>query len=67
MGYWKTFEYHPAKKNVNNKRNRKQNVIWFNPSFSINVKAEIGVLNLLRKTFPYVIKVVNYSIVTPPK
>ena len=31
--------YHPSNENVsNNKRNRKQNVIWFNPPFSANVK-----------------------------
>ena len=52
--YRRTFEYHHANENVsNNKRNRKRNVIWFNPSFSVNVKTKVGsyFLNLLKKHF----------------
>ena len=30
-GYQQTLKYHPANDNVNNKQNRKRNVIWFNP------------------------------------
>ena len=42
-GYRQTLRYHPAKENVsNNKQNRKRNVIWFNPPFSINVKTKSG-------------------------
>ena len=38
----------------NNKRNRKRNVIWFNPPFSVKVKTKVGkyFLNLIRKHFP---------------
>ena len=52
--YRQTFEYHHANENVsNNKRNRKRNVIWFNPSFSVNVKTKVGsyFLNLIKKHF----------------
>ena len=37
--YLRNQKYHPTNENVsNNKRNRKQNVIWFNPPFSVHVK-----------------------------
>ena len=42
-------------KNVNsNSRNRKRNIIWFNPPFSKNVSTNIGkfFFNLLTKHFP---------------
>ena len=51
-GYWQTLQCHPANENVNNnKRNRKRNVIWFNPPFSVNVKTKVRnfFLNLIRK------------------
>ena len=51
-GYRQTLN--PSSKNVSNiKRNRKRNVIWFNPSFSANVKTKLGnyFLNLIRKHF----------------
>ena len=54
-GYRQNLKYHPANENVsNNKRNRKRNVIWFNPPFSVNVKTKVGnyFLNLIRKHFP---------------
>ena len=42
-GYRQTLKYHPSNENVsNNKRNRKRNVIWFNPPFSANVKTKVG-------------------------
>ena len=53
-GYRQTLKYHPSSENVSNiKRNRKRNVIWFNPSFSANVKTKLGnyFLNLIRKHF----------------
>ena len=35
-------------------RNRNRNIIWFNPSFSRNVKTNIGktLLKLIQKTIP---------------
>ena len=54
-GYRQTSKYQPANENVsNNKRNRKRNVIWFNPPFSVNAKTKVGnySLNLIRKHFP---------------
>ena len=53
--YRQTLKYHLVNKNAsNNKRNRKQNVIWFNPAFSVNAKTKVGnyFLNLIRKHFP---------------
>ena len=55
FGYGQNLKYHPANENAsNNKRNRKRNVIWFNPPFSVNVKTKVGnyFLNLIRKHFP---------------
>ena len=54
-GYRQTLKYHPSNENVsNNRRNRKQNVIWFNPSFSANVRTKVGnyFLSLIKKHFP---------------
>ena len=54
-GYPQTLKYHPTNENVsNNKRNRKRNVTWFNPPFSVNVKTKIRIyfLHLKRKHFP---------------
>ena len=54
-GYRQTLKYHPSNENVsNNKRNRKRNVIWFNPPFSANVKTKVGnyFLSLIKKHFP---------------
>ena len=53
--YWQTLKYHPANQNVSNsKQNRKQNVTWFNPRFSVNVKTKVKnyFLYLIRKHFP---------------
>ena len=53
-GYWQILKHHPAKENAsNNKRNRKRNVISFDPPFSVNVKTKVGnyFLNLIRKDF----------------
>ena len=53
-GYRQTLKYHPSNENVsNNKRNRKRNVIWFNPPFSANVKTKFRnyFLNFIRKHF----------------
>ena len=42
-GYRQTLKYHHPKEDVtNNKRDRKRSVIWFNPPFSVNVKAKVG-------------------------
>ena len=52
FGCRQTLNYHSANKNVkNNKQNRKQNVIWFNPPFRVNVKTKVrnSFLNLIRK------------------
>ena len=54
-GYRQPLRYHHSNENVsNNKRNRKRNVIWFNPPFSANVKTKVGnyFLDLIRKHFP---------------
>ena len=54
-GYRQTLKYHPSNENdSNNKRNRKRNVIWFNPPFSANVKTKVGnyFLSLIKKHFP---------------
>ena len=41
-GYRQTLKYHPVNANVsNNKRNRKQNVIWCNPPFTVKVKTKV--------------------------
>ena len=83
-GYRQTLKYHPSNESVsNNKRNRKQNVIWFNSPFSANVKTNFRnyFLSLIRKHLNYkkaggmlsykkarhVINLVNCSIVTPSK
>ena len=53
-GYRQNLKYLPANENVsNNKRNRKQNVIWFDPPFSVNIetKVENYFLNLIREHF----------------
>ena len=53
--YRQTLKYHPANENVSSsKRNKKGNVIWFNPPFSVNVKTKVGnyFQNLIRKHFP---------------
>ena len=39
---------------VSNKKQRKRNIIWFNPPYSKNVKTNMGkiFLNLIKKHFP---------------
>ena len=53
--YRQTFKYHLTNENVNNnKRNRKENIIWFNPPFSVNVKTKVRnyFFNLTKIHFP---------------
>ena len=52
-GYDKKLSYTPQKQNKNNK-NRKRNIIWFNPPFSNNVSTKVGkhFLTLLDVHFP---------------
>ena len=51
-GYNHNFEYKPTA--ANRQRNRKRNIIWFNPPFNNNTSTNIGrfFLNLIRKHFP---------------
>ena len=58
-GYNHNFAYHPANDHTNGytnqrKKNRKRNIIWFNPPFDKNVSTNIGknFLNLIRRYFP---------------
>ena len=55
-GYAHNFSYNPPNNNNENKtnRNRKRNIIWFNPPYSSNVINKVGkfFLNLLSKHFP---------------
>lgn len=54
-GYLQTLNYDPpAKKSTPSKRNRKRNIIWYNPPFSRNVATNIGkeFLKILREEFP---------------
>ena len=54
-GHGKNMEYCDFTRTDNNtKRNRKRNVIWFNPPYNQNVKSNIGksFLNLIKKHFP---------------
>ena len=46
----------------NNKKQRKRNIVWFNPPYSKNVKTNIGKLfiNLIKNTFHFIINSTNY-------
>ena len=52
---YKNFElkYNPEKQKPKNNKNRKRNIIWFNPPFSKNVTTNIGkqFLDLIKNTF----------------
>ena len=53
-GYKHKLKYQANINTANNKKQRKRNVIWFNPLYSKNVKTKIGkiFLNLIKKHFP---------------
>lgn len=55
-GYQHNFKYQSTdnKQQNKNKRNRKRNIIWFNPPYNANVTTNIGhqFLNLVKKHFP---------------
>ena len=52
-GYNHNFVYTP-KKNTGQRRNRKRNIIWFNPPYNNNIATDIGkqFLNLTKRHFP---------------
>ena len=53
-GYKHKLKYKVNIDTVSNKKQRKRNIIWFNPPYSKNVKTNIGkiFLNLIKKHFP---------------
>ena len=53
-GYKHKLKYQANTDTANNKKQRKRNIIWFNPPYSKNVKTNIGklFLNLIKKHFP---------------
>ena len=53
-GYKHKLKYKANIDTVSNKKQRKRNIIWFNPTYSKNVKTNIGKisLNLTKKHFP---------------
>ena len=53
-GYQQTLKFTPNVDEIPHRRNRKRNIIWFNPPFSKNVSTNIArrFLNLLNKHFP---------------
>ena len=53
-GYKHKLKYQANINTANNKKQRKRNIIWFNPPYSKNVKTNIGkiFLNLIKKHFP---------------
>ena len=61
-GYQATLKF--EKPSQNTRRNRDRKVIWFNPSFSLNLKTNIGkeFFKLIRKHFPEFIALERYSI-----
>ena len=48
----------------NQRRKRKRNIIWYNPPYSMNVKANVGKIffKLLRKQFPPSHPIISYLI-----
>ena len=53
-GYKHKLKYQANTNTANNKKQRKRNIIWFNPPYIKNVKTNIGkiFLNLMKKHFP---------------
>ena len=53
-GFSERLEYRPDATQPNKKRNRKRNIIWFNPPYSMNVQTNVAriFLNLIGKHFP---------------
>ena len=53
-GHKHKLKYQANTNAANNKKQRKRNIIWFNPPYSKNVKTNIGklFLNLIKKHFP---------------
>ena len=53
-GYKHNLKYQANINTANNKKQRKTNIIWFNPLYSKNLKINIGktFLNLTKKHFP---------------
>ena len=53
-GYKHKLKYQANINTANNKKQRKRNIIWFNPPYIKNVKTNIGkiFLNLMKKHFP---------------
>ena len=53
-GYNRTLEFEPPEKRAPKKNNRKCPVTWFNPTFSLSVKTNVGkeFLDLLDRSFP---------------
>ena len=53
-GYKHKLKYKANIDTASNKKQQKRNIIWFNPSYSKNVKTNIGkiFLNLIKKHFP---------------
>ena len=53
-GYKHKLKYKANTDTASNKKQRKRNIIWFNPPYSKNVKTNIGkiFLNLIKKHFP---------------
>ena len=53
-GYTTSLSYNKHKQATRPRRNRKRNIIWYNPPFSSNVKTNIGktFLKLVSKHFP---------------
>ena len=53
-GYNVYMKYNPQNQVNNNKKNRKRNIIWFNPPYNKTVSTKIGYyfLNLIDKYFP---------------
>ena len=52
-GYKHKFEYTPSTR-IESRRNRKRNIIWFNPPYNNNISTNIGrfFINLVKKHFP---------------
>ena len=52
-GYKTKLQYQPKKENNQNKREKKRNIIWFNPPYSKSVKTNIGriFIKLISKHF----------------
>ena len=53
-GYAHHLSYEPPSNHSTRKKNRKRNITWFNPPFSLNVKSNVGkeFLKLIETAFP---------------